>query len=333
MKKDVVFVGTMLLILFLGSMYAFASGDQESDTVVLKVGLQDQPGSIPHQGIEEFKSELESLSNNTITVEIFPSSQLGDYKAMTGQVSAGELDMVLTGYPDMSFMVPAFEVIGEPYVITNYEQLFKAIDTDFVQSLHKELEEKNIKYLNVWYTGARQVTSNRPLNSIEDFKGLKLRTPNVPFLIHFAEAVGAVPTPIAFQEVYLALQTNQVEAEENPLTTIEVMKFYEVQKYIAMTSHFIATTGIWINNDLWNRLSAAQQDMIMSALEKGRELNNTLAREDERTLIEKFEEKGIIFTYPDITPMQQAMEPYYDELNNKYENYGQNIVQKIKDIK
>ncbi len=337
MNKMIFFALIIIMALAVGTVFAGGeqeSGSEEQDSISLTVGMQDQPGSIPYIGMETFKSKLESASGNTIEVELFPSSQLGDYKAMAGQVSAGELDIVLTGYPDMSFMVPAFEVIGEPYVVTSYEQLQNVISGDFAQALHQELETgKNIKFLDLWYTGARQVTSNRPLNSIDDFKGLKLRTPNVPFLIHFAKAAGAVPTPIAFQEVYLALQTNQVEAEENPLVTIDVMKFYEVQEYIAMTSHFVATTGIWINTDTWSALSKPRQDKIMDALAAARKVNNDMAFENESKLVDQFKERGIKFTYPDIVPFQEAMAPFYEELNKKHASYGNNIIQKIQNIK
>lgn len=306
----------------------------EDDRLTLTIGSQDNPDSISGRGILAVGEELERLSEGSMTLDAFFSSQLGDYKAMAGQVSSGELDMLTSGYPDMSFLVPAFEVIGEPYVVTDYDQLLKVVKGDFAARLHGELLEGNrIRFLDVWYTGARQVTSNRPLESIEDFRGLKLRTPNVPFLIHFAEAAGAIPSPIAFQEVYLALQTNQVEAQENPLTTINTMKFYEVQDYIAITNHFIASVGVWINHDTWESLTAGQRQWLQQAVAKGREVNNELAFADEKALITRFREKGLTITRPDIAPFRESMEPFYRELNEKYADYGDDLIGGIRKLR
>ena len=319
-----------VLMSTLSSTILFARGNSNSDQLKLTIGSQDSPDSVGGKGILAIKDELARLSDGTMVLEPFFSSQLGDYKAMAGQVSSGELDMLTSGYPDMSFLVPAFEVIGEPYVVTNYEQLQKIVQGDFASQLHQELQDKkNIKFLDVWYTGARQVTSNRALNSIEDFKGLKLRTPNVPFLIHFAEAAGATPSPIAFQEVYLALQTNQVEAQENPLTTINTMKFYEVQSHIAITNHFIASAGVWIHQKKWKSFTDQQKDWLMKAIAKGREVNNNLAFQDEKSLIAVFESKGLTVTRPDIKPFQKAMQSFYAKLDQKYSRYGKNLINKL----
>ena len=310
-----------------GSAFLYARGTGEGKVQKLTIGSQDNPDSISGQGIIAAREELERLSGGSMTLDAFFSSQLGDYKAMAGQVSSGELDMLTSGYPDMSFLVPAFEVIGEPYVVSSYDQLLKVVKGEFADRLHAELLEQNqIRFLDVWYTGARQVTSNKPLESIADFRGLKLRTPNTPFLIHFAEAAGAIPSPIAFQEVYLALQTNQVEAQENPLTTINTMKFYEVQEYIAITNHFIASVGVWINRDTWESLSAEQQKWLQQAIAVGRAVNNKLAFADEEALIARFQERGLTITRPDIGPFRESMRPFYRELNEKYADYGKDLI-------
>jgi tripartite ATP-independent transporter DctP family solute receptor len=327
--------GLMFLVMVVCTVSVFASGQSEAadaKSVVILVGTQDNLDSVTGKGLMAAQEELERISGGKMTLEIFPSSQLGDYKAMAGQVSSGELDVFISGYPDMSFMVPAFEVIGEPYVVTSYDHMIKVTESDFAGKLHGELEAKKIRFMNLWYTGARQTTANKPLNSIDDFKGIKLRTPNVPFLIHFAEAAGAIPSPIAFQEVYLALQTNQVEAQENPLTTINAMKFYEVQKYVAMTSHYIATKAAWINSDKWASLSAEQQKWLMTALNKGKDVNNEIAFDDENKLVDQFKTEGIQFTYPEIGPFQEAMKPYYKDLNVKYASYGDNIIASLQEL-
>ena len=155
-----------------------------------------------------------------MTLQIFPNSQLGDFKAMVGQVQAGDLDMAMTGYPDMSYIIPDLKLIGAPYVISNYDHLKAVLKGPYGQKMDAKFLEKGIRVADVWYEGARHTTANKPIQSISDLKGLKMRTPNVPFLIEYARAVGATPAPVAFAEVYLALQTKQVDAQENPLPTL-----------------------------------------------------------------------------------------------------------------
>ena len=145
-----------------------------------------------------------------------------------------------------------------------------------------------------------------------------MRTPNVPFLIAYAQNVGATPAPVAFAEVYLALQTNQVDAQENPLPTIEAMRFDEVQSHIAITNHFIASIAMMISDDLWQSLSEEERGWVMTAVQAGGEANDTRTMEAEAALLATFEGRGLTVTRPDLAPFRAAMQPYYDELEAQF---------------
>ena len=119
--------------------------------------------------------------------------------------------MAMTGYPDMSYIIPDLKLIGAPYVISNYDHLKAVLKGPYGQKMDAKFLEKGIRVADVWYEGARHTTANKPIQSISDLKGLKMRTPNVPFLIEYARAVGATPAPVAFAEVYLALTSGQEE--------------------------------------------------------------------------------------------------------------------------
>lgn len=284
----------------------------------LTFGMQDAETHNVYQGVVAFKEKLEELSGGEMTVTIFPSSQLGDFKAMVAQVQAGELDMAMTGYPDMSYVIPELKLIGAPYVISDFDHLQKVIAGPFGQDMDAKFAEQGIEVLDVWYYGTRHTTANKPINSMDDMAGLRLRTPNVPFLIAYAENVGASPAPVAFAEVYLALQTNQVDAQENPLPTIEAMKFYEVQSSIALTGHFVASSAIQISSQLWDELSDEEKGWIQEAVLAGGEVSNQLMFDAEANLLSFFEEKGLTITHPDTAPFQAAMQPYYDELEAEF---------------
>ena len=284
----------------------------------LTFGLQNNESSNLYQGVVAFKDKLEEVSGGEMTVDIFPNASLGDFKAMVAQVQAGELDMVMTGYPDMSYIIPELKLVGAPYVVDDFAHLQDIVAGPWGQEMNGKMEEQGVHLLDVWYQGTRQTTSNKAINSLEDMKGLRLRTPGVPFLIAFAENTGATPAPVAFQEVYLALQTNQVDAEENPLPTIEAMKFYEVQSHVAMTNHFIASAAIQIGTSTWDSLSDQEKAWVEEAVVAGGDLSDGKTFQDEKDLIAVFEDRGLTITYPDTGPFRDAMKPYWDELEAEF---------------
>ncbi len=284
----------------------------------LTFGMQDNEVSNVFKGAQAFGEKLEELSGGELTVNLFPSGTLGDFKAMVAQLQAGELDMVITGYPDMSYVISELKLVGAPYVVDDFAHLEEIVDGPWGQEMDAKFGEQGVEMLDLWYYGTRQTTANKPIESIDDMKGLRMRTPNVPFLIAYAENVGATPAPVAFQEVYLALQTNQVDAQENPLPTIDAMKFYEVQDHVAMTNHFVASAAILMSNGTWESLSEEEQGWVREAIEAGGEVSDEMTVKAEEDLIATFEERGLTITRPDLAPFREAMQPYYDELEAEF---------------
>lgn len=307
MLKQVLMTGAALIALGLGAQAR-----------ELSFGMQDGETSNVYKGAEAFAQKLNEVSGGEMTVKLFPSATLGDFKAMVSQVQDGELDMVMTGYPDMAYAIPALKLIGAPYAVRDFAHLKEIVAGEWGQNMAKEFEKQGVHLIDVWYYGTRQTTANKPINSMDDMKGLRLRTPNVPFLIAYAEGVGATPAPVAFPEVYLALQTNQVDAQENPLPTIEAQKFYEVQKSVAVTNHFVASAAVMISNDLWSKLSDQEKGWINEAVVAGGTLSNELTVKDEENLLAEFEKRGLTVTHPDLAPFRAAMKGYYDTLEAEF---------------
>ena len=284
----------------------------------LTIGSQDNEVSNLYAGLQAMGETLAEVSGGEMTLTIFPSSQLGDFRAMVAQVQAGELDMVTTGYPDMSYVIPELNLIGAPYVADDFAHLQRIVAGPWGQEMDAAFIDQGIRMLDLWYYGTRQTTSNRAIESMADMAGLRMRTPNVPFLIAYAQNVGATPAPVAFAEVYLALQTNQVDAQENPLPTIEAMRFDEVQSHIAITNHFIASIAMMISNDLWESLSEEERGWIMTAVEAGGDVNDNRTVAAEAELLATFEGRGLSVTRPDLAPFRAAMQPYYDQLEAEF---------------
>ncbi len=310
MKHEHFFAGATLALM------AFGTAAQAE--TVLSFGYQNNEESFVHEGILAMQDKLTELSNGEMTLELFPNAQLGDFKAMNAMVQGGELDLVVNGYSDMSYVIPELNMIGAPYAISDFEHFERVVNGSFGKKMDARFAEEGIKVLDIWYFGTRQTTSNRAINSLEDMAGLRLRVPNVPFLIAYAENTGASAAPVAFQEVYLALQTNQVDGQENPLPTIRDMKFYEVQSHIALTNHFIASQSINISTETWDGLSSEEQGWLMEAVKAGGDINDEKTYASEAGLVAEFEAAGLTVTSPDTAAFREAMKPYYDELDARF---------------
>ncbi len=284
----------------------------------LTFGSQENETSNVYVGMQTFADTLAEVSGGELTVNLFPSSQLGDFKAMVAMMQAGELDLATTGYPDMSYVIPELKLIGAPYVVEDFADLNRIVDGPWGQEMAARFEDEGIHIIDLWYYGTRQTTANRPIEQMSDLAGLRMRTPNVPFLIAYAEAVGATPAPVAFAEVYLALQTNQVDAQENPLPTIEAMKFFEVQSSIAMTDHFVASQAIQIAKTTWDSLSDEEKGWMAEAAAAGGKVNDELTVAAEADLAAQFEDRGLTITEPDLAPFREAMQGYYDTLEAEF---------------
>ncbi|GLO62614.1 sialic acid-binding periplasmic protein SiaP [Vibrio sp. MACH09] len=293
----------------------------------LMFGLEGSLTSPPYLGAKKTAEVLEEVSGGELKMNVYPASQLGSVHDMLEQASVGELDVTMQVFGGMARYIPRLEVLETAYVVRDFEHLQKIFNSNWGNEVKSELIDNfQLRPIDNWYFGSRQTSSNKPLNSYDDFKGLKLRVPNAKALINFAKSAQARPTPVAFAEVYLALQTNAVDGQENPLPTIESMKFYEVQKNIAMTSHVVQDQAIVISDSTWADLSEQEKSWLMKAIKAGGEYNNQLVKEKEQKLIDFFKSEGVKFTYPDLKPFRNAMKEYYADIDKQY---GENTVEQL----
>ncbi|MDE1221531.1 sialic acid TRAP transporter substrate-binding protein SiaP [Vibrio aestuarianus] len=293
----------------------------------LKMGMQASVGSVEYASAKLLADTIEEMSNGDITLSLYPSAQLGDDRAMLQQLSLGDLDITYAEFGRMGLWIPRAEAVTLPYVAKDYEHLRRMFESDFGQGVRDEMLTKfNWRALDTWYNGTRETTSNRPLESISDFKGLKLRVPNAKPNLNYAKLSGASPTPMAFSEVYLALQTNAVDGQENPLPTIKTMKFYEVQKNLAITNHIVNDQMVIISETTWQKLSEVDRKIVSAAVAKAGAAHTNSVKQQEAELVAFFESQGVNVTYPDLAPFRQAMEPLYSEFEEKI---GQPIVKKL----
>jgi len=238
--------------------------------------------------------EIKKRTNGRYEVQVFPASTLGKESDINQGLQLGTVDIVLTG---ASFAARSYQPLAIsyfPFIFRDAEHQFKYAKSDVFKDLASGYDKASGNHITAMtYYGARHVTSNRPIVKPEDMKGLKIRVPDAPAYLAFPKALGANPTPIAFAEVYLALQNGTVEAQENPLPTIEAKKFFEVQKNISLTGHIVDSLLTVVSGSTWGKLSDADKkifsDVMTEAAEKaGRDIVASEVR-----LTEEFKKKGI----------------------------------------
>ena len=252
--------------------------------------------------------EINKRTNGRYKIDVFPASQLGKEADINQGLKLGTVDIIISG---SSFAARDFKPIGVtyfPYIFRGPDHLIAYTKSDVFKRLAAGYEEKTGNHIvAVSYYGTRQTTSNKPISKCSDMQGLKIRVPDVPAYLAMPRACGANTTPIAFAEVYLALQNGTVEAQENPLTTIEAKKFYEVQKNIVLTGHIVDHLNTVISKQLWSSLSDEDKKIFGDVMQEAAERTTKKIAEKETALVSTFKEKGLNVTEVDKSDFEKTV--------------------------
>jgi tripartite ATP-independent transporter DctP family solute receptor len=204
--------------------------------------------------------EIAKRTQNRYTMDVFPASALGNETQINQSLSLGTVDVIYTGQAFAARTYPPIAIGGAPYMFRDFDHWKKYSESPVLAELADAYFKKGgNRPIAFTYYGVRHTTANKPIVKPEDMKGLKLRVPDAPLYIMYPKVVGANATPIAFAEVYLALQNKTVDAQENPLPTIEAKKFFEVQSHINLTGHITEMLLTIVGGQLWNKLSDADK--------------------------------------------------------------------------
>ena len=238
--------------------------------------------------------EIEKRTAGRYHIDVYPASQLGKENDINQGLTLGTVDIIISGSSFAAKSYPRIGVTYYPYTFRGVEHLLAYTKSDIYKELSKGYEEKSgHPIIATTYYGVRHTTSNKPITKCADMKGLKIRVPDVPAYLAMPRACGANTAPIAFAEVYLALQNGTVEAQENPLTTIEAKKFFEVQKYIVLTGHIVDHLNTIVSGTLWKKLSDADKKIFSEvALEAAAKASGEVAAR-EKELVAVFKQKGL----------------------------------------
>ncbi len=313
------------LLLLIPSMLCISCGKESRikkgsvDKYVFQFLLQDAENSPVYKGSLAFAQKLNELSGGTMTVEFNEADNVTDISKLIEPVISGEFDIAITEYTYLAYAIPELELIAQAYVVTDYDNFIKTLDSDYGRNINKAILKLGLVPSEIWFLGTAHVTSNDPIYSLTDFRGLRLRTPPSDANVAFAESMGAVAMPTSLSGLYNALKTKYINAQENPLSTAEAHKIYELQKYIAITGHSIRASSLLINKKIYDSFSEQQEAWYKEAAQYGREICSQIVAEEEEYLLEKFQhEYGMTVTYPNIDELKKAMYPIYDKIEEKY---------------
>jgi len=241
--------------------------------------------------------EIGKRTNNRYQIDVYPASQLGKETDINQGLALGSVDIIISGSSFAAMSYPPIGVTYYPYTFRDADHLLAYTKSDVFKELTKGYADKTgHQIVAVTYYGVRQTSSNKPIKTCADMKGLKMRVPDVPAYLAMPRACGANTAPIAFAEVYLALQNGTVEAQENPLTTIEAKKFYEVQKHIVLTGHIVDHLNTVVAGALWKKLSEEDRKIFTDVAQEAAAKATNEIKANEAKLVAFFKDKGLTVT-------------------------------------
>jgi len=252
--------------------------------------------------------EIEKRTDGRYHIDVYPASQLGKETDINQGLTLGTVDIIISGSSFAAREFPPIGVTYFPFIFRDANHLLAYTKSDKYKELAAGYEEASGHHIvATTYYGTRHTTSNRPIEKCADMQGLKMRVPDVPAYLAMPRACGTNTAPIAFAEVYLALQQGTVEAQENPLTTIEAKKFYEVQKHIVLTGHIVDHLNTIVSQSRWSQLSDEDKAIFAEVMQEAarRATEKIVAREQE--LIEEFKERGLTVTEVDRADFEKTV--------------------------
>lgn len=339
MKKAIALL-LMLLLVLLGacSQQSATEGEKESpkDTKtesspkLMKLAVVTSEERSLTKGLVKFGELIESKTNGSIKVEVFPNGQLGGDRETFESLQFGSIQGTTMSTGPIAQFVPKFNVFDLPFLFPSSDIAYEILDGEIGTELLKELESQNVIGLNYWENGFRHLTNNvKEVKSPDDVKGLKIRTLENDLHMAIWSELGANPTPMAFTELFAGLQQGVVDGQENPVGNVAGNKFYEVQQYLSKTGHVYNASPFLISKDFWNTLSDEEKAAVKEAADEARDYQRELNQKEDEDGYKVLTDNGMTVT--DLTSEEKEMffqkvQPVYDKFSS---SFGKEYVDKL----
>ncbi|MDO4488358.1 MAG: TRAP transporter substrate-binding protein, partial [Eubacteriales bacterium] len=289
----------------------------QGDKLTIKIAHVSADGVPIDQFCDKIATELDEMTAGRIKVQVFPASQLGNNAELLEQLQFGTLEMAISSVAFLGAFTNTTALLDLPYLFKNEAAAEEVLDGEVGQSMFKDLESSGFKGLAWLSTGWRHLTANKEVHAPADVKGLKIRVMENQMHIDHFNALGGSAVPMAFSELYTALQNGTMDCQENPWANIDGNRLYEVQKYIIETGHIYDTSPLLASKSWWDTLSAADQELLTKVITEGLAWERQLSADNQTELREKIGNNGtnvvIQLTTEERQAFRDAAQPVYDK--------------------
>lgn len=313
-----------ILVVFLTTSNAVGSNNE----TIIRFGHGAAESNERHLAVMKFKELVEEKSEGKMKVQVYPNEQLGSEAEMIESVTFNDLQMVAaSAFSQYDQRISVFEL---PYLFDSYEQAWSILDSEIGQRVAEPLLEDGLRVVAYFENGFRHVTSNKPIEEPEDLGGLKIRTPEFPLSISTFKAFGSNPTPMAFGELYMALQQGTVDAQENPIANTYASKFNEIQDYLNLTGHQYMPLPVAISEEFWQTLTPEEQEIIKSSASEAAKFHRDILRENEEKMLSELQDAGMTVIQPDRDKFRERAEAVYEAYKNRFgEDFVNNLLKAV----
>lgn len=278
----------------------------------LRLGHSSTETNPRHDAALYFANRVNELSNGDLTISVSANAQLGDDAEMLTALRLGTLDLSISSQGAMASIVEESTLIGLPFLFSSSEDAWRVLDGNIGKTLANKADKKGVHVLGFWDNGIRLITNNvRPITSPTDLKGLKIRIPSDPMANDIFSALGANPVPIPFAETYIALQQGVADGQENPAVNIYSQKFYEVQKYLALSHHKYEFLPFLASKITWAQLSNQEKKILTLAANDATKYQRNQAKQSNKTRLDEMKAAGIKISDIDTDAFRKAVTPVY----------------------
>lgn len=295
----------------------FTSCDTTNDVRTIKLAHSLDVGHSVHKAMVKMGEDLEQISGGKMTLEIYPSQQLGTERECIELLQIGSLDMTKVSVGVMENFAPRMKVFGLPYLFKDRQQSFNVLDGPIGQELLDEGTQYWIKGLGYYDAGSRSFyTKDKPINSPNDLKGLKIRVMESVTAMDMVKSLGGSATPISWGELYTSLQQGVVDGAENNPPSFYLSRHYEVCKYYSLDEHTVLPDVLIIGTHIWEKLSEQEKKWLQEAVDKSVVYQRKLWAESEKEALDSVQAAGVKIIYPDKSQFEKDVESVYSQYKN-----------------
>lgn len=298
-----------------------------ANTITLRAGHSANASEPYHLGLQRFAEIMDEETNGEVRVEIFPNSQLGSEREMIEGLYLGTIDITVPTNGVVTNFVEDLDIFDLPFLFNDRAHMYRAIDGSVGKELSQAMQKKGIRLLGFYEAGIRHIVTDYPVNSIEDIQDRSIRTMQIPAHVASFNAFGADATPLAYNELYSALEAGVVDGAEAAYTNYKSQRFYEVAPYLAEVSWTALVADLIMSEEQFQSFPKHIQDALLKAGHESAQYERQLYAESDARLKKEVIEQGATITEPDIEPFRAAAQSVYDEFADTEEK--QHLLQLI----